>query len=257
MSKVFSQYYSKYYDEIYQEKNYGLEAKFIKEVIKKYSPFKVKNILSLGCGTCNHEIILAKEGYTITGLDQSQAMLDLGREKISKAGLTDKIALIKHDARSFKLDSKFDVAMELFNVIGYHTTNTDINKVLGNINQSLKAGGLFFFDCWYLPAVLKDRPTERIKEVTLVEKRLLRITRSKLQVDKNIIEIEFHLMNIKKNVMIEETKEIHSIRYWSLPGLQYILNTNSFNIIKAGNFLDIDTPPSEDNWHIFVIAQKR
>lgn len=257
MSKVFNQHYSKYYDEIYQEKDYALEAKFIKEVIKKYSPFKVRNILSLGCGTCNHEIILAKEGYTIIGLDQSQAMLDLGKEKISKVGLTEKIALIKHDARSFKLGSKFDVVMELFNVIGYHTTNIDINKVLGNINQSLKAGGLFVFDCWYLPAVLKDRPTERIKEVRLEDKRLLRITRSKLQVDKNIIEIEFHLMNIKKNVVIEETKEIHSIRYWSLPELQYILNANSFKIIKAGNFLDIDTPPSEDNWHIFVIAQKR
>lgn len=257
MSKVFNQHYSKYYDEIYQEKNYAQEAKFIKEVIKKYAPFKVRNILSLGCGTCSHEIILAKEGYVITGLDQSQDMLDIGKNKVSKAGLTDKITLIKHDARSFKLDNKFDAAMELFNIIGYHTTNADINKVLGNINRSLKTDGLFFFDCWYLPAVLKDRPTDRIKEVTVGEKRLLRITRSRLQVDKNIIQIEFHLMNIKKNVVIEETKEIHSIRYWSLPELQYILNANSFKMIKAGNFLDIDIPPSEDNWHMFVIAQKR
>ena len=256
MSKVFNQY-SKFYDEIYKEKEYVLEAKFIKGVIKTYSSFKAKNILSVGCGTCNHEMILAKEGYAITGLDQSQTMLDLGRKKISKAGLTDKITLIKQDARSFKPNNKFDAAMELFNVIGYHTTNEDINKVLGNINRSLKTDSIFFFDCWYLPAVLKDRPTDRIKEIVLGEKRLLRITRSKLQINKNIIEIEFHLMNIKKNIVIEETKEIHSIRYWSLPELKYILNANNFKIIKVGNFLDIDTPPSENNWHIFVIVQKR
>jgi SAM-dependent methyltransferase len=255
MKKIFNQY-SKYYDEIYRRKDYVLEAKFIKEVIKKYSPIKVRNILSIGCGTCSYEIILAKDGFTITALDQSQAMLGIAKKKIVEFGLTNRIKLVRADAKDFMLDEKFDTAMELFNIFGYHTTNEKINEVLTNINRSLKSRGTFFFDCWYLPAVLKDRPTDRLKEIKTGEKRLLRITESKLQIDKNIIEIKFRILNISKNMVLEDVEETHLIRYWSLPELEYVLNSNGFRLIKAGNFLDLETAPSENNWNIFVIAQK-
>lgn len=255
MKQVFN-HYSKYYDEIYRQKNYALEAKFIKEIIKKYSSLKVKNILSIGCGTCSYEILLAKDGYSITGLDQSQTMLNTARNKIINSGLIDKIKLVKGNARNFKMDDQFDVVMELFNIFGYHTTNKDINNVLKNINRSLKSRGIFFFDCWYLPAVLKYRPTDKVKEITLKERHLIRVTRSRLQIDKNIIEIKFRILNMSKNIILEDIEETHLIRYWSLPELEYLLNSNGFKLIKAGNFLDIDVLPSENNWNIFIIAQK-
>ncbi|MDP2673067.1 MAG: class I SAM-dependent methyltransferase [Nanoarchaeota archaeon] len=255
MKQVFDKY-SKYYDLIYQGKDYKKEEKFIEEVIKKFSPIKVENILSIGCGTCSYETILAKNGFKITGIDQSQTMLDLAQKKINEQKLKNKIKLIKADARNFRVDEKFDAVMEMFNIIGYHTTNDDLNKVLNNINKSLKINGIFFFDCWYLPAVLKDRPTDKIKEIQSEEKRIIRKTQSRLHVKKNVIEIKFTIDYIEKNKVVEKTKEIHLVRYWSLPELEYILNSNGFNMVKAGNFLDINTPPSENNWDIFIVAKK-
>ncbi len=255
MKQVFNKY-SKYYDQIYLNKDYALEAKFIREIIEKFSSFKTKNILSIGCGTCSYETILAKKGYSITALDQSQTMLDIARKKITEQKLSEKIKLVKADARNFKINQKFDVAMELFNIIGYHTSNEDINKVLKNINRSLKMNAIFFFDCWYLPAVLKDRPTDRIKEIKSGKKHIVRKTQSQLLLEKNIIEIKFNIGYIEKNKIVEKTEEIHIMRYWSLPELKYILYSNGFKLIKAGNFLDIDTRPSENNWDIFVIAKK-
>lgn len=255
MKQVFNQY-SKYYDEIYRQKDYVLEAKFIKGIIKKYSLLKVKNILSIGCGTCSYEILLAKDGYSITGLDQSQTMLDAARNKIINLGLIDKIKLIKGNANNFKTDNQYDVVMELFNIFGYHYQNKDLDKILKNINKSLRMNGIFLFDCWYLPAVLKDKPTDKVKEIKLGEKRLLRITKSKLQTDKNIIEIKFRIQNISKNIVLEDIEETHLIRYWSLPELEYLLNSNGLKLIKIGNFLDIDVSPSENNWNILIVAQK-
>lgn len=255
MKQVFDRY-SKYYDDIYRQKNYTLEAKFIKGIIEKYSEPKAKNILSIGCGTCNHECILAKSDYLITGLDQSQSMIDIAKKKISKSLFLNKIKLIKANARDFSFNDKFDVVMELFNIFGYHITNEDVNKVLKNVNKSLKVNGVFIFDCWYLPAVLRDKPTDKIKEIIIKNRHLIRITNSKLQTDKNILEIKFRILNISKNVILEDTEETHQMRYWSLPELEYLLNSNGFKLVKTGNFLDIDTPVSENYWNIFVIAKK-
>ncbi len=255
MKQVFNKY-SKYYDLIYREKDYKKEAELIEGIIRKFSDIKVKIILSIGCGTCTYEILLAKKGYAITGIDQSKNMLNIAQKKINEQKLKNKIKLIKADAKNFKIDNKFDSVMEMFNIFGYHTTNEDINNVLRNINNSLKMNGIFFFDCWYMPAVLKDRPTDRIKEIKIGAKKIIRKTESRLLLEKNIIEIKFEVGYIEKNKIVEQTKEVHLMRYWSLPELEYILNTNGFEIIKVGNFSNINILPSENHWDILVVAKK-
>lgn len=252
--KIFANY-SQYYDLLYRTKGYSEEVKFVTSVIKKYKPNSEK-ILSLGCGTCSHDILLAKKGFDITGVDISTTMLNIAKQKIEKENLKNKIRLIKQDIREMKIKEKHDVAMAMFNVIGYQTSNSDIEKALGNVNRSLKKGGIFFFDCWYLPAVLKDKPTDRIKEIESKGKRIIRRTHSQLLLEKDIIEIKFNIEYIEKNKIVEKTEEIHLMRYFSLPELEYILNSNGFKVIKIGNFLDLDTPPSDNNWDMFVVARK-
>lgn len=255
INHVFN-HYSKFYDDIYKMKDYFKEAVYVNNLIKKYTIKKINRMLSLGCGTCSHDILLAKMGYKITGVDQSDAMLKIAEKKIKRANLEDKITLIKSDIRSMIINKEHDLALALFNVIGYQISNSDIKKVLENVYFSIKSGGFFLLDCWYLPAVLKDKPTDRVREINIGVNRLIRITKSKLLIDRNIIEIKFHILSINNNVIIDENEETHFMRYWSLPELNYILKSSGFDIIKTGNFLDIETPVSENNWDIFVIARK-
>ncbi len=44
--------------------------------------------LDVGCGTGNHSIWLAGKGLTVTGLDESEAMLDVAAAKASDTGVT-------------------------------------------------------------------------------------------------------------------------------------------------------------------------
>lgn len=247
--------YSQYYDTVYKQKDYPQETKFIDSVIKKFSP-SAKQVLSLGCGTGTYEIELAKKGYSITGVDLSKSMLDIAAEKIAKAGMQKKIELVHNDAISFKATKTYDVAMEMFNIIGYHRTNNEINHVLENVHRALKVGGIFFFDCWYMPAVLKDPPTDRVKEVVEGGRRLIRVTRSRLITDKNIVEIKFHVISLEKGVVVDDTEEVHPMRYWSIPELDNLLTNHGFKVVKIGNFMDIETLPSENNWDMFVVARK-
>jgi len=249
--------YSQYYDAIYKEKDYKSEVDFIENVITKFSKVKGKKILSLGCGTCSHDILLAKRGFKITGVDQSESMLKIAKEKINSNNLEDKINLVKSDITNIKIKDVYDIVMAMFNVIGYQTTNIAINKTLANANRLLKKNGLLFFDCWYGPAVINDKPTDRIKEISTEATKTIRLTQSALNVNLNVININFHVLEINKNIITSEANETHTMRYWTLPELEYIANNNGFEILKICQYMDLNNEPDEKTWNIFIIAKKK
>ncbi len=247
------QKYSNYYDAIYRDKDYKKEVDFLKQAITKYSPIKVEYILSLGCGTANHDILLAQDGYKIIGIDQSKEILEIAEKKVKENNLDIQFKLA--DIRDFELEEKSDFAMAMFNVIGYQIENEDIEKTLRNISRSLKENALFVFDCWYGPAVLKDRPVDRVKAVNKKGKDFIRKTSQKLDIEKSIININFKLFEEGKDIAVVE--EDHRMRFWYLAELSYFLEKSGFQLVKACNFLDLDSKISEDNWNIFIIAQNK
>ena len=247
--------YSDYYDAFYQNKDYKKEVMFLEMVMKKYSRRKVKDVLSLGCGTANHDIILAKKGFKIFGIDKSKAMLKIAGNRAKKSNLDIKF---KHgDVRNFKVNKKFDFAMAMFNVIGYQIENQDIEKTLKSIYKTLKKDSLFVFDCWYGPAVLKGRPFDKIKKIRKGSKEIVRATKQKLDIEKSIIDINFEVSEkINKSNAKIVVQENHKMRFWYLQELKYFLRKNGFALTKVCNFLDLNSKISEKNWDIFVIARK-
>lgn len=248
--------YAEFYDRLYENKDYSAEAKFIDRVLRSYQP-KAKQLLSLGCGTCNHELLLAQKKYLLTAVDQSQRMLEIARKKIRKAGLTNKISLMRQDVSQPKDLPIHDSVISLFNVVGYQTSNEAIQGMLHGISEFLKPGGFFMFDCWYGPAVLKTPPTDKIKEIQERRNRIIRLTRSQLLANLNIIEINFTVLELRAEKLIGETHESHLMRYWTLPELEFLLNDAGLNLVHSSLYLDLDKSVSEDEWNMFIVAQKR
>ena len=251
------QAYSQYYDRLYEKKDYPSEVKFIQSVVKKFSPLRVKEILSLGCGTCSHDILLAQKGYRITGLDQSSTMLRAAQKKIKSASLSKKITLHQADVRHFNLGKVYDFAMAMFNVVGYQITNRDITAMIKNVSLHLKPGGLFLFDCWYAPAVIADPPTDRIREIKKGKSRLFRLTQSALSHQKNLIQIQFHVFSIDGKKLVGESVETHQMRYWSLPEIEGLLEANNLQLLKSCPFLKLGSEVSNSEWDMFIVAQKK
>lgn len=245
--KPFNTTYSNYYDKIYEKKDYKTESDFLIQIIKKYSPIKVKNILSLGCGTASHDTILAKRGFSITGIDGSKEMIAIAKKKAKDSGVN--MIFKVSDVAKFQLNRKFDFAMAMFNIVGYMTENDKMEKMMKNVSKSLKRNALFVFDCWYGPSVLKSRPENKEKKIS---KGLIRKTTQKLDIEKSVIDINFEIL---ENGVLK-TKENHKMRFWYLPELHYFLEKNGFKLVRVCNFLALKSEISEDNWNIFVIAKK-
>jgi SAM-dependent methyltransferase len=155
--------YSRYYNLLYKDKDYKGEAGFIHDLIRKYSP-EAKTILDLGCGTGRHDLLLAKKGYAITGVDMSEEMLLIARSQQINSSTAQQLNFLHGDICTFRMDKKFNVAISLFHVMSYQTTNEDFYSALKTAKSHLVPSGIFVFDFWYGPAVLTDRPAVRVRK---------------------------------------------------------------------------------------------
>ncbi len=240
-----------FYDALYQAKDYKAETDFLVKVMEKYAKDKVKTILSFGCGTIGHEVLLAKQGYSIVGIDQAEGMINIAKEKAKQENV--EIDLRVSDIQSFKADKQFDAVIANFNIAGYMAENADMDGFLKNAADSLKEGGLLLFDCWYGPAVLKDRPHDREKEFEKGGKKFIRKTTQTLDIEKSTVTILFEVLENGQSIAQEQ----HVVRFWFLKELELFLEKNGFALVKACNFLDLDSEISENGWYIFLAAMKK
>lgn len=129
------------YDFLNHFLSFGIDRSWRKKAIKIISE-SVNNpkILDVATGTGDLAIAAMKlNPEKITGIDISQNMLEIGREKIREKGFSEKIELISGDSENIAFpDNCFDVAMVAFGVRNF----SDPQKGLSEMNRVLFPGGM-------------------------------------------------------------------------------------------------------------------
>ena len=246
--------YSHYYDLLYQDKNYAKESEFIIGLINKYSNRKNKSILDVGCGTGIHDIYLAKKGYAIEGIDLSSDMIKIAKAKAS--GIK-KIKFRQGNAESFKLSQKFDIAVSLFHVMSYQTTNKSILQTFKNIYTHLNKNGLFIFDFWYGPGVITDKPIKNIKQFENKEMLIKRSANPVLFPNKNLVDVNYSFnVKFKQSRTKQEFSETHRVRYFFFPELEFLLKSAGFEIVKFTEWMNDQKEPNFKSWNACIVAKK-
>lgn len=250
--------YSKYYDLFYKDKDYERESEYIHRLIQKYAPGS-KSVLDLGCGTGRHALCLAEKGYHVHGVDGSKTMLSKARQRFAglDAKIGERLSFSLGDIRSFRLRKKFDVAVSLFHVMSYQTTNEDLRDAFVSARIHLKNRGLFVFDCWYGPAVLTDQPTVRIKRFADESIEVTRCAEPQMHANDNTVDVNYHIIAKRKaKSRIEETQEIHRMRYLFKPEIELLFEQVGLRLIRgeewmSGQELGLDT------WNACFCGTKR
>jgi SAM-dependent methyltransferase len=101
-------------------------------------------VLDVCCGPGRHTVAMAKNGLTVTGLDGSEFLLERAQERARALSVAPEF--IQADVRTFTRPDAFDVALNLCTSFGYFDDGNDDRRVLVNIHQSLRAGGVFVLD---------------------------------------------------------------------------------------------------------------
>jgi SAM-dependent methyltransferase len=257
MSPVFDTY-ARYYDLLYRDKNYAGEAEYVAAHIRNLAP-QAKRILELGCGTGVHAEHLARTGYTVHGVDMSEAMLV--RAEARKAGLPSAVAAhlsFGHgDVRTVRTGESYDAVISLFHVISYQITNDDLQAAFATAKAHLNPGGVFLFDFWYGPAVLTDPPVVRVKRLGDEEIEVLRIAEPVIHFNENVVDVNYQVMITEKATGgIEQIRETHNMRYLFLPEIAERLGAHGFSLEQAEEWVS-GKAPGNDTWGVCCVARIR
>jgi SAM-dependent methyltransferase len=251
MSKVFGNY-SKYYDAFYRTKDYNKECETVERLLLAKSK-KRKRLLDLGCGTGSHAVILARNGWDVTGIDISADMLSQAKAKAKK----EKLPIVFHqsDISAFELSQTYDAAISMFAVVGYLTKNSQLDTFFATVRRHLVPGAPFIFDTWFGPAVLHQRPSDRFSILTHKDERVVRMVTPRLDSVAQTVDVNYTILSLKGKKLVDEVKEVHTMRYFFAQEVQLFLNKNGFILEKVVPFGKVDGTPDENDWNVTFIAR--
>ena len=132
---------SKEYDGLNRVISFGIDVKWRRKVVDIVAKTNPENILDIATGTGDLAISLTKtNAKEIVGLDISDGMLEVGRQKITHKKLNDKIKMVLGDSESLPFeDNTFDAITVAFGVRNFETLETGLSE----IHRVLKPNGVF------------------------------------------------------------------------------------------------------------------
>lgn len=129
------------YDGLNRVISFGIDIKWRKKVVELISAQHPKMVLDIATGTGDLAIAMADtNAEKIIGLDISSGMLEIGKQKIDKKGLSSKIEMVLGDSENMPFeDNTFDAITVAFGVRNFE----HLERGLKDILRVLKPGGIF------------------------------------------------------------------------------------------------------------------
>ncbi len=255
MIETFGSEYARDYDLLYRDKNYLEESRLLHHLLQHEGKGLVRRVLDLGCGTGNYAFPLAQQGYDVVGVDCSAGMLESARGKATTRQGGGKVVFYQADIRNFRFEESFDAALMMFAVLGYQSTNSDVLAALRTARNHVRAGGLLLFDVWYGPAVLCQRPSERIKVIATEGGELLRVTSAELEIERHLCKVSYRLWRIEREQLVGQSEEVHFMRYFFPLELSLFLECSGFMPLRLGVFPEFEREPDTTTWNVLGLAR--
>jgi len=118
----------------------GIDVSWRKKAIAQLKELRPQSVLDVATGTADVAILTEKMLHPakITGVDISDGMLEIGRKKLQKLGLQNKIELLQGDSETLNFpDNTFDAITVAFGVRNFQ----NLEKGLSEMRRVLRPGG--------------------------------------------------------------------------------------------------------------------
>ena len=130
---------SKRYDLLNHTLSLGIDILWRKKAVRLLKPYQPKMILDIATGTGDFAIeAMSLQPDEVIGVDISEGMLDVGKQKIARKGLSETIKMKLGDSENLQFeDNKFDAITVAFGVRNYE----NLEKGLSEMYRVTKPGG--------------------------------------------------------------------------------------------------------------------
>lgn len=236
------------YDALMQDVNYHKWVDYIELLFRHYR-VRPRQIVDLACGTGNITIILKERGYDVIGIDRSEDMLFVAREKARSRGMD--IPFIFQDMRYISLHHPVDAMTCICDGINYIPSEEELDLVFKGVYRYLKPGGIFVFDIssyYKLSSILGNNTFVRTNED------ISYIWQNYFDKRSQLCEMELSFF-VKEGEYYRRFDEIHWQRAYRTEEIVKHLEKNGFEDVGVYQPFTLK-PPKKKAERIFFAAKK-
>lgn len=237
------------YDTFMDNIPYEEWTEYIKGLLTEYG---VDNglVLDLGCGTGSITELMAKEGYDMIGIDNSEEMLSIAMEKREKSGYN--ILYLCQDMREFELYGTVRAIISICDSVNYIMEEDELLEVFKLVNNYLDPGGIFIFD---LNTLYKY--SNIMGDTVIAENRdnCSFIWENYYYEAERINEYDLSIFIKEKDNLYRKYEETHLQRAYELTEIQKLLERAGLEFVSAYDAFT-NKPPKAESERIYIVARE-
>ncbi len=247
--------FAQIYDHYMHTEDYQRWFEGVQSLIQKYSR-PTKQILELACGSGNMSLLLAKSGYDVVGLDLSEDMLMIAKDKALQERM--KIGFFQQDMTQFELNQKFDTVLCICDGMNYVLENEEMEELFKRVHHSLKENGSFIFDIstyYKLKYILGESTIAESQEDSAF------IWENYYDDEMDILSFDLSVFT-RENILYKRNDEVHEQRAYKIKDIESLSNkyfemltvqTDNFVPVTIKNYNEENT----ENERLFFVLKKK
>ncbi len=238
------------YDQLLPELDYSAWVDYLERLFSRCKK-KPELVLELACGTGSATMELASRGYDMIGLDLSEEMLAVAREKQVELGLSN-VLLLHQDMTEFELYGTVDAIVCLLDSVNYIIDPKKLARMFDLCMNYLNPDGILIFD-FNLPYKFRE---------VLGQNTITVETDGVFCVWENAYDEETRLNRFEITVFEQEGEhysrfdEVHEQYCYTAQELQEMLEQSGFCEIELLGELSVSAPEKEEQ-RAFMVCKKR
>ncbi len=253
MTQEYESYesFARVYDELMDNVPYEEWTKFYVDILKK-NGIADGLVCELGCGTGNMTELLAVAGYDMIGIDNSEEMLLIAREKAAKARQENEILYLIQDMREFELYGTVRACVSVCDCVNYVLDEEELVEVFRLVNNYLDPKGVFAFDfntTYKYEHVIGDTVIAENREDCSF------IWENFYDEEQQINEYDLTIFVRQDDDRYEKFTETHLQRGYTLQQMKDMLSRSGLVFVEA---IDMDTQkePTQATERICIVARE-
>ncbi|GAA0339937.1 class I SAM-dependent methyltransferase [Bacillus carboniphilus] len=228
------------------------------DFLKKWATKQSGTIIDIACGTGRATIKLARDGFSLIGVDVHGKMLEAARKKSLEQNLD--IDWVQQDCTDFHLDKKSQLIYSVGNSFQHFLTNEDQDGLLASVNRHLEMGRVFIFGTRFPSTEELLQPSTEEYWRSYVDPN----TEEKVDVftisTYDSLEQIQHYVTIRKFLdhngnILEEKRTNIRLRYVFPKEMERLLEAHGFEILHLYKDWN-ETPISADSYQMIVVCRK-
>ncbi len=242
--------FARVYDEFMDDIPYEEWAEYISNILSEYD-IKEGLLLDLGCGTGSLCSIMDEKGFDVIGVDLSEDMLGIAREKAIENGQD--ILYLLQDMREFELYGTVKAAVSVCDSLNYILEKEELLQVFKLVNNYLDPGGIFVFDM-----NTRYKYEEIMADNTIAENReeCSFIWENFFYEEEGVNEYDLSIFVQREDGAYDKFQETHYEKAYEIEEVKALLQEAGMEVLAVYDAFT-KCPPRTDSERIYFVAREK